>query len=212
MLTFIVSVILVSIICLCFYKKDFWEHRYIVLLISGCAALAATLIVNFSSRGNLETKTEVSMVESMKTFYVRPDVYTSAVKQDSLNGPRLSIVRNYNWYGDHNAKEFYKDTTKKQVPATLILFSFGKKNDNRQVGIMNGHGHQDYFNINAIYFVKSTSDSIAYVSKKVLYYDTKPNSWITGFSLPRKSSITILHVPPTEFAMIPDSLVRPLPY
>jgi hypothetical protein len=101
---------------------------------------------------------------------------------------------------------------KRQMPVIIVLFSHGRKNSIRQVGIMDSKGNQDYYNLDKIYFVKSTADSIAYVSKKKLYYDTQPNNWITGFSLPRKATAVILHIPPREFALIPDSLIRPIPF
>ena len=218
MLTFIISFVLTSIACLCIFKKDFWENRYIVLLINGCVALIATLIVNFSVRGNLETKTEVTMIRAMKTFYLPEAVYLKSVSYhdtiDTLQSVRtkLSLIKGYDWYGDHNAKEFLRDTAKKQIPVTIVLYTYGKKDLNKRVGVYTSKGNQSNYNLEYIYFVPSTADSIAYVSEKKQYYDTKPNNWISGFSIPRKSSITILHVPPTEYAMIPDSLIRPLPF
>jgi hypothetical protein len=217
MLTFIVSVILVSFICLCFFKKNFWENRYLILLISGGVALIATLAINFSVRGKLQTKTEVVWTKPLRVFYM-PDtlirqnlVYLDSLKTDSV---KLGIIKHYDWYVDHKAWEFYKDTTKKakQYPATIILYAWSKNLGVRRVGTMTVKGNQNCYPLNKIYFAQSSADSIAYVSKKKLYYDVKPNNWITGFSLPRKSTITILNVPPKEFAMIPDSLIRKIPF
>ena len=209
MFTFIISVIVVSIICLCFFKKDFWENRYLVLLISGCVALIATLTINFSVRGKLQTKSEIVYTKVMAKFYMPK---TLIVNNFDTVKVKLNSIKHYDWYGDHQGKEFYRDTTKKQIPLTMILYSYGKHLENRCVGVMSVKGNQDFYSVDNIYFVKSSADSIAYISKKKLYYDVKPNNWITGFSLPRKSTITILHVPPTEFAMIPDSLIRPIPF
>jgi hypothetical protein len=209
MFTFIISVALVSFICLCFFKKSFWENRYLVLLISGAVALVATITINFSVRGKLQTKSEITYTKVMAKFYMPQDLVVSNF--DTLHA-KLNSIKHYDWYGEHHANEFYKDTTKKQVPVTITLYSYGKKLGNRRVGVMSVKGNQDSYDVDAIYFVKSSADTIAYVSKKRLYYDVKPNNWITGFSLPRKSTITILHVPPREFAMIPDSLIRSIPF
>ena len=209
MCTFIISVIVVSFICLCFFKKSFWENRYLVLLISGCVALIATLAINFSVRGKLQTKSEITTTKVMAIFYMPKDLVVNNF--DTIHG-KLNSIKHFDWYGDYNAKDFYKDTNKKQIPVTMILYSYGKHLQYRYIGVMSARGNQDYCNVDAIYFVKSSADSIAYITKKKLYYDVKPNNWITGFSIPRKSSITIFHVPPKEFALIPDSLIRPIPF
>lgn len=205
MLTFIVSFIVGSFICLCFFKKNFWENRYLVLLINSGVALVATLIINFSVRGNLNTKTEIVYTKPLHVFYLPADLIP---KYGDSTG--MHVIKDYNYYGKHNASEYYRDTTKKQLPVTMLLYQPDK--NNLYVGFFKRDGKQDYFNTDGVYFVRSSADSIAYVSKKKLYYDVKPRSWVTGFSLPRKSKITIMHIPPKEFDMIPDSLIRPLPF
>jgi hypothetical protein len=230
MLTFILSVALVSFICLCFFKKNFWENRYLVLLISGGVALVATLTINFLVRGKLQTKTEVMWTKPMAVFYMPEDLILGNVKYSDVNDSlhstiaKINIIKNYDWYGDHKASEFYKnivkrDTVKKdtlkkqrQFPVTIILYSWGKRNQYQKVGIMTVRGNQNLYYLNEIYFAESSADTIAYICRKKLYYDVKPNNWITGFSIPPKSAITILYVPPKEFKMIPDSLIRKIPF
>lgn len=214
MLTFIISVVLVSFICLCFFKKNFWENRYLVLLICGCVALIATLIVNFTVRGKLLTKTEVLWNKPMTTFYIPAELF-----KDSM-----LFVKNYNYYDSHKAKEFYRDTTKKQVPVRFFIYKPIGKYTDLYVGTMTQNYSQDYDKFDKVYFVKNTTDTLIYtenkkvhrtttfISRKKLYYDATFNNWISGFSLPRKSTITIFHVPPKEFALIPDSLIRKVPF
>jgi hypothetical protein len=207
MLTFIISVILVVVACLCFFKKNFWENRYLVLLISGCVALIATLTINFSIRGHLHTKTEVLWNRPMATFYLPAGLF-----KDST-ATKTHFVKDYNYYDNHKAKEFYNtDTSKKKVPVTILLYLPKGKDAKMHVGIMKKNITQDYYALEDVYLVKSSADSIAYVSRKKLYYDIKSNNWIAGFSIPRINTITILHIPPTEFAMIPDSLIRKVPF
>jgi hypothetical protein len=214
MLTFILSVILTSFICLCFFKKNFWENRYLVLLISGGVALVATTTINFAVRGHLSTKTETTWVKPMKTFYVSTDLMLKDMPHlDSLSPEqvKLPIIKDYDYYNSHKATEFYKDTTKKQTPVTILFYQYGKTKE-VYVGTFTAKGNQDYWLLEDVYLQRSSADTVAYVSKKKQYYDVKPNNWITGFSIPRKSVITILHVPPREFDMIQDSLIRPIPF
>jgi hypothetical protein len=143
----------------------------------------------------------------MTIFYMPTDLIEK--NSDSV---KLHVINHYDWYADHKASEFYKDTTKKQTPVTIVFYAWGKKLGNHMVGMMNAKGNQDIYSFDKVYFVKSSADSVAYVSKKRQYYDKGTSNWITGFSLPHKSTITILHVPPKEFAMIPDSLIRPIPF
>ena len=213
MLTYIISVILVSFICLCFFKKNFWENRYIVLLISCGVALLATLAINFSVRGRLQTKTEITWVKPMKMFYVSTDLLIKNMPHlDSLSPEKSPIIKGYNYYGDHKSEEFLRDTTKKQTPVTILFYQYGKAKDVLWIGTFTNKGNQDFWRLDNVYLMKSSADSVAYACKKKQYYDVEPNNWITGFSIPRKSTITILHIPPKEYDMIPDSLIRPIPF
>lgn len=204
MFTFIISFVLTSFICLCFFKKNFWENRYLILFINSGVALVATLVINFSVRGNLQTKTEIIYTKPLHVFYLPEKLIP---KYSDSTG--MQVIQDYNYYGKHNASEFFKDTTKKQLPVTIILYQSDK--NNIWVGTFKKAERQDYFNTDAIYIVRSSADSVAYVSKKRQFYDAKSN-WISGLSLPCKSTITILHIPPKEYDMIPDSFIRPLPF
>ena len=139
MLTFILSVILTSFICLCFFKKNFWENRYLVLLISGGVALIATTAINFSVRGHLQTKTEIIYTKPLYVFYLPKDLIP---KYSDSTG--MKVIQDYNFYGKHNASEFLKDTTKKQLPVTIILYQSDK--NNICVGTFKKAERQDCFN------------------------------------------------------------------
>lgn len=204
MFIFIISVILTSFICLCFFKKNFWENRYLVLLISAGVALVATLAVNFSTRGRFHTKTDIVWSTPLHTFYVQ-----DSLLKDSLNTP---LVKEYDYYGDHSAAEYFKDkgdTINKQVPLKVLLYS---KNNEMFIGYFKKAEKQGYMELKDIYIAKSEADSIAYYCKKKLVYDVKSNSWITGFSLPRIQTIYVFYIPPREYATIPDSLINKPPF
>jgi hypothetical protein len=204
MLTFTLSFIATVIISYCFFKSKFWENRYLVLLIGTGVALVATLVLNYSVRGHLQTKTEILWDKPMAIYYLPDSIHNIELKN--------TYVENWDYYNKYNAKDFYKDTTKKQVPVTIALYTMTKKNRSIYIGTMKKNGNQDWWLLNDVYLTKSSADSVAYVSKKKLSYDIKPNNWISGISIPRINTITILHIPPKEFALIPDSLIRKIPF
>lgn len=201
MLIFIISVILTSIICLCFFKKNFWENRYLVLLISAGVALVATLIVNYSVRNKLGTKSVVEWNNQLYTFYVQ-----DTLLKDSLKSP---VINDFDYYRKHSADEFFlnkKDSVHKQIPVKVLFYTKGK---DLFMGYFKKEGKQGYIQVDKdVCIVNSNSDSISYYCKKKLIYDVKPNNWITGFSLPRIKTIYVYYIPPKYFATIPDSLIN----
>jgi hypothetical protein len=203
MLLFIITVLVVSLIALCFWGKRFWEYRYIVLLIIACVSLVATIVVNYSVRGRLETKTEILRTRPLSVFHMNKTFF----KDGSTN---TRLIKNWNFYKE-SSKIFATDTSQKQVPVTFILYTTGKKYKVLNIGFFkNGVQNCDLFD--NLYIAPSRADSIHYFCKKRLVYDVSPNNWLTGFSMPRKSTLKVLYVPPSEYALIPDSLKRKLPY
>jgi hypothetical protein len=201
MFTFITTVLVVSLVAFCFWGKRFWEYRYIVLLIIAGVSLVATIIINYSVRGGLETKVEVISKKPLHTFYIRDSLFTDTLK--------TRLVRNWDFY-KLKASVFnnYKDTVNRQTPVTFIIYT-------KKKGMYVGHfkkGTQGLEIFDEVYFAPSSADSVAYVCRKKLVYDVPPNNWLTGFSLPRVSTMKILYVPPSEYALIPDSLIRKIPF
>jgi hypothetical protein len=206
MLIFIISFVLTAIIAACFFKNKFWENRYLVLLIGAGVALVATLTTNFIVRGHLERKVETVWTKSLHTFYL-PDT----VLVDSIGCERTFLV-DYDWYSEHNAPEFYYDSTKMQVPVSIVLYTDDKKGKNKYFGVFKSPEKQRYYEYNSTFLASSGNDTIIYVSKKKLVYSIAPTNWLTGFSFPRIKTATILYIPPKEYAMIPDSLIRKVPF
>jgi len=207
MFIFIISVILVTFISLCFYKGNFWENRYIVLLIVGGVALVATLTTNFIVRGHLQTKTELIRVNPLYTFY-----FPNSLLKDSLKAP---FIKDFHFYSKHKASEFYrdkKDTLHLQRPLTVLIYAVEK---DTVLGVFDSSTSQDsyYWGYNKeVYLAKSISDSISYTVKRKLVYDIKPNNWITGFSLPEIKTFTIIYVAGREYKLIPQKYIKKIPY
>lgn len=189
-----------AIISACFFKKNFWENRYLVLLIGAGVALVATLTTNFAVRGQYGMRIEPINNKDLHTFYL-PD---SLVSDTCIRNPILG----YQWYADYSATEFYMDSTKSQTPVNFILYSNNKNGDVISWGVFKSERKQNYYKHKDVFIELSYGDK-AYVSKERLVYDIPRNSmWISRFSIPTIRTITTLHFPEKEYAMIPDSLIR----
>lgn len=207
MLTFILSFLATAIVSLCFFKSKFWENRYLVLLIGTGVALVATLVLNYSVRGKLATKTEVAWQTPIKFFYVNDSVLNIA---DSI-----AIFKNGKYdFNKASGNEFLKrDTSISQRKLSIVFFGINKKLP--LVGYINHKGNTGYYELKDIYIAPSESDTIAYMARKKLVYDVKPSNWITGFTFPRKMAYTCLYITPKEYAKLPEALrpfIKKLPF
>jgi len=216
MLIFILSFITTAIISLCFFKSKFWENRYIVLLIGTGVALVATLTTNYVVRGHFQTKVETIWTKPLYTFYMPNNVYFKYGFQhiDSLcpEQTKLKFIMNYDWYSQHSGSEFLRDTTKKQTPISFVLYTSDKRGKIRYFGVFRTKYKQDYYHYDNIYIASSGNDTLRYISKKELVYRVPPSNWISKVSFPRVNVATILYIPPKEYALIPDSLIKKFPF
>ena len=194
---FITSVLVVSFISLCFFKKKFWENRYLVLFISGCVALVATLTTNYATRGKLDTR-----VETISSYPVQVMGFDKAVIDTNtlILNKELSFDEEHLYNGDST------------ITPTYSSHLFYYNNDDK---LCVGYAVDDDLKAKTwedIYIVPSTSDTIAYFAKVRQYYADRDSKWIADISLPYIKTIRCLYLPPTEYAMIPDSLIRELPF
>jgi len=224
MFTFIISVLLVSFISLCFFKKKFWENRYLVLLISGGVALVATLTINYATRGKLETKLETYGIKDIQFFYV----------EDTLLIDSVPIITNDKWgflndFDDHNYADVVQyngicidsiftdscfshiDTIKHTSLKMKKNIFFYNYNNILKIGYYNDKKLKKYY-YNDVYIIPSESDTVSYISKIKKSYNPKSMKWVVDVSLPTIKTIKCFNIPPSEYAMIPDSLIRKLPF
>jgi hypothetical protein len=216
MLIFIFSFLATVIVSLCFFKSKFWENRYLILLIGSGVALVATLTTNYFVRGHFEKKIETVWNSPLYTFYMPDSILFKYGFQhmDSLcpEQVKMKFINNYSWYEKHSGSEFWKDSTKKQTPVHFVLYAMDKKGKARYIGIFRSKYKQGYYDFDLIYIAPSSADTLAYIVKKKLVYNVLPNNWLTGFSFPIIKTAKILYLPPKEYALIPDSLIRKLPF
>lgn len=206
--TFIISFIAVIVISMCFTKKRFWEYRYILLAIGAGVALIATLTVNYSLRNSLPTKVVVIDKMNFENFYMPDSIYR--IKSDSINTAKLDVIKDYQYFdADKDGfKQNKKD--KHQVPVNFIVYENSKKITT--LGFMSKEFERNNITLKDVYFDINTKDSTAYYVKKKKIYDLEDNNWISDLSMPRISDIIVIVLPPKQYALIPDSLIRKTPY
>jgi len=202
MYIFILSILLVSFISLCFFKSKFWEKRYLVLFIGGAVALVITLTTNFFTRGKIETKIETVWSKPLALFYVNDSLV--------LDSSRIGVLNKDLGISDYYVK------SKDSIPKTLTSFLFydmSNNSGNRKIGFIDKKNNKfAYKYIKDIYIAPSESEDTAYYAKVRLKYNPKPNKWVANFSLPPIKTIRCFYVRPSDYKMIPDSLIKKLPF
>lgn len=198
---FILSVILVSIIAACFLKKNFWENRYLVLFISAGVALVATLATNYATRGKLDTRIETVWEKPFKSMSLNDslirDSYSFAVNEE-LESSEIIVT---------NDSIIASDTTLRQS-YYLMYYADGS---GKIKFYLEGKDKFKYKYWHNVYILPSENDSTAYLAKLRHDYEKKRNKWVAGFSLPYIKDYMVIYIPPTEYAAIPDSLIREFP-
>jgi hypothetical protein len=186
------------------------------LSIGAGVALVATLATNYVIRGKLSTKSELVWQKPIYKFYMPDSVWLKSISyvNDSLYNTKaqVSYIKDYRWYDKHEAKEFYRDTTKLQNAVSIVLYAGDKKGKNRYFGVFKSERKQDWYDADNTYLASSGYDSLRYVQKKKLVYELPKSKWLTNMSMPRASEEVIIFLPPKEYAMIPDSLIKKLPF
>lgn len=195
MYTFILSLIAVSFISLCFFKKKFWENRYLVLLITASVAIVVTLSSNFIGRNKLGTTTKnIHQKELMNIAYDAKLLDTTAYFITNDKNRKLS------------GHEYNTNSKKKRASHYLLYNNEGSLKIGYAV-----NGTWDYQYVSKVYIAPSNSEKIAYYSKEKVVYKKRSSKWITNISLPRVETIKCFYLPPSQYNAIPDSLIRKMP-
>lgn len=194
MYTFILSLLVVSFISACFFKNKFWENRYLVLLITASVAIVVTLSTNFITRNKLGTNTETIYEKDLMLIGYNSSLIDSAFS--ITNNKKLNL-------SEH---EYKKDDKGKHKSHYLLFYN----NGNLKIGYAtDGTWHYKY--LNDVYLAPSTGEKVAYYSKEKKIYNKRSSKWIANISLPRIETINCFYLPPSEYAAIPDSLIRKMP-
>lgn len=201
MYIFLLSVIIVSFISYCFFKKKFWENRYLILGMIGGVALVATLTTNYIVRGHLKTEAVIRWKKPIKLFYAPDSLFTDS----------SSLIKNTKFDFDKQYVNNFlkKDTTRHKRTIAMVLYDELKF---RKIGYIKSNNQTSYYYLNDFYIAPSTSDSIAYIVKKNLKYVVKGIKWIRESGFPVKNSYTCIYIPPKQYALLPDSIIRKLPF
>lgn len=191
---FLIAMILVSFISLCFFKKKFWENRFIVLLIGGGVALVVTLTINFSTRNGLETKYTPKWTKQLSLI---------ALNDSTVDSCGVTLCKNLDF------KSHIINTDDSTGVKHFSRFLFYIYDGEVNVGLSQNNELNEYL-LEDVYFALSDNDSIGYISKLKQNY-VSDNMWINELSLPRIQTVHCLYLPPSDYSLVPDSLIRKLP-
>lgn len=237
MFIFTLTVLLTTVISLCFFKKNFWTNRYLILLIIVGVSFIATLTTNYVVRNKLSTRSEIIWKKNIYPFYIND---SSFYKKDSINlhymdtgyvdkipilvkvskkilkvdsivnkDSTFLFIENLDYYSeDVNKFLLTKKDSIHQIPTHYIFYI---ENNDTIVGFFEDIADQDYYKFNDVYIDKSP-DNTSYLLKKKLLYDTETSNWLTGFSFPAIKSIKILYIPAKEYNNIPKRFLRKIPF
>jgi len=199
MYIFILSIIIVSIISLCFYKKKFWENRYLVLLIISGVALVSTLTTNYTIRGSLGTDIETIWKHPIQVFSINDSLTTDS---------SLVTIDEELSFSDHRVAN--TDSTINIKWMRVLIYGDERENLRRVGYFINDE--PKYNLLETVYIAPSENDSTSYFTKRRLRYKSNESKWVANLSLPHIETMKCFYIPPVEYAMIPDSLIREIPF
>jgi hypothetical protein len=182
MYIFILSTLGVSFIALCFFKKKFWENRYLVLLISGALTLVITLTTNYITRGKMDTKIVSAWEKPIKRFYVNDSLV--------IDSSRIGIINDELGISDYIVDR--NDTITPKRFTSFLIYGMEDKKSNYKIVYYDANKDKfDYQSIKDVYIASSGSENESYYAKKKLLYNPKPNKWVVSFSLPRIKTMVL---------------------
>ena len=190
---------MVSFISLCFFKKKFWENRYLVLLIISGVALVSTLTTNYAIRGSLGTDIETIWKYPIQVFSINDSLTTDS---------SLVTIDEELSFSDHRVPK--TDSTVSIIWTRVLIY--GDKHENlRKVGYYINDKRKNKY-LEKVYIAPSENNTTAYFAKRKLCYKNNESKWLANFSLPCIETMKCFYIPPVEYAMIPDSLIREIPF
>lgn len=201
---FITSIIVVSLIGLCFFKKSFWENRYLLLMIIGVVALVATTTTNYIVRGKYDIIAELIKEKQLKQYHVPDSLLTDGIP--------FQTNEEFSWSDFNHADSTTVDSIETEtLKHSIVFYDMHKDEPYWKIGfIVNNNETYEYWE--DVYIMQSPNDSLVYFSKLKLVYDfSNASNWISKHSIPRRKTIKCLYIPKAEYEMIPDSLIRELP-
>lgn len=191
MYQYLAIILLTVFISFCFFKKNIWQYRYLILIIIASASFVSTVATNLISRGSLDTYTKVVSESKIESFYL---------KEETLNDALIS---------KHPSKRFaFHAGNVKSKLSSYHFFYYGDGGTLRVGYSIKGVGN--YQDVDDVYIVPSKT--IRAIRKVRKDYKIRDSKWTTDYSIPRIGTIKVLYIPVEEYEAIPDSLIRELPF
>lgn len=169
--------------------------------------IVVTLTTNFATRNKLSTKVETVWSRPISFFYVNDSLVSDSTMLVTVfndkNGDALGM---YDYYVST------KDTIISKTNTSFLLYDLDEREKYWKIGYYDTEKKKFAFQyLDEVYIAPSESETIAYYTKQRKFYKERSSKWIADFSLPPIKTIKCFYLPPSEYAAIPDSLIRKLP-
>ena len=204
---------MVSFIGLCFFKKKFWENRYLLLMIIGGVALVATVTANYIGRNNYALKTEVVRSKPLSFFYVSDSLLNNGIPFMADDDFSFTDLNYSDIARAHDTLRVNEDSVTMVLRhrASVFFYDMQEKDKFKKIGYVKDNGKRKSKYLEGEYLLPTT-DSVPNKSIVKLVHDIPNDSkWVTKYSVPRRKTFTCIYIPEAEYNAIPDSLIRELP-
>ena len=198
MYPFILSIILGVIVSLCIFKKDFWENRYVVLIIIPVIALVSMTTTNYILRGNLPKKVEIQHEKEIIPLYWNA---SDSIFNETLPyfGDIKRIPRTYELVEVDSLEQFKTNIIFYRYD-THIRVGWNADDKNR---VNRRRADRTYFGV---------CDDNPRFEQRRLRYDTRHTNWVNDMSLPDIEIIRVLYITQAEFDALPEEYKREIPF
>lgn len=189
MLILLIILAITTIIFSCFHKRNTWEYRLNIILISLSASIIMNTTVTYLIRDELPNKIVVDDTKKISSFYVEDSIFidkTRVIKK-SIN----KII-----FSD------YPDSLLNPLKVNMLIFNDSTNNINLAYYIY-GDDNLTIKNINQFKF---TTDTVPNISSNRIVYDVSDNIWIDINVYSDIYTYELLKLPDEEFNLIPDSI------
>lgn len=181
--TFLIVTILTTFISLCFFKKKFWENRYLILGINTAVLIVTFVVLNFALKSTFHTVTQVS--SNTPLIFNKYYVYDSVVKNNwTIEDAKLETLR--------------RDKLKKKTHTYVVL---SKYKGNVQINMLDKNYDAHTFDPSDYYIVKGKTDTAYMID--IFLEPQSESKWLAPIGVVRTTIAMFIVLPEKDYNKLP---------